>query len=383
MKTKRLISLVFIFSFIALNILYAGGRDAATPINEKYLSARELFRKGEYEAAIKGFEEVIKMDPNYKVASEYLKMANERLQAKAERAKMKEILDANTAEREQHTKTNYAKMKEALQRWQDKEKEKDRIRQEKNKEMARIKRERELADYYGLNQLEEISKKTKEMIAKAEEKMALEENKEKSKLAMVESLSSPKKERALANIYIARGEAAYKDGNYDDAVKEWGKVLAVDSNNREAAGRIEHVRLMIEKNKQAELGKARQEAIAEARDAVNKYCDRGKYLYSHKDYKGSIEEFQKALAIDPNNKEVKDEISKARQNLTKKNIKEKAIYDERAKDISKLVAKGTAYMKENKFEKAKKYALEALEIDPNSGFAKRLLENAENALRKK
>lgn len=386
MRNKILLAAI-IFCFVGINLLYAGGKYTADAIQEKYLSAREHFRKGEYEAAIKGFEEVVKMDPHYRVASEYLKTANEKLKAKAQKesaaSQVKEARESDAKKRQVHKETNLAKVREGWQKWLDKEKEKSRVRGEKKKENARIKREKEIASYYGLDELEHLTKKVKDMMAKAEEKIVLEENKEKERLARIESFPSPKRERSLADIYMGRAEAAYKDGNYEEAVKEWEKAGAADPGEDKAAKHIEQVRAMVEKNKQAEFGKARKESAAEAADAVAKYCYRGKYLYRHRDYKGSVEEYQKVLAIDPDNKEAKNVISKVQQKFIKKNLREKGIYDKQVEKISKLLGKGNAYLAENKFEKARKYALKALEIDPDNVFARQLLENAEKGLGKK
>ncbi len=375
----RIIALILAFSFLGTGVLLAGGGEKASLIEKKYLSGRQYFREGNYAAAIKQFEEVIKIDPNYKVAAEYLKMAEARILAKSKKgallskrleglgevAKEKE---AAKAERE----SSITRMKGRWQTYLANEREKKRIKEEKKKELARLKREKELAHYYGIDELENISQKTQAMIAKAEEKKALQEKKEQGKWGKIESLPSSQKDKAMARIYMARAEAAYRDGNYDEAIKEWEKVSAADPSNSAAGKRIESVRQMIERNKGLELEKARQESIAEARAAFDKYCLRAGYLCARKDYKGSIGEFQKALAIDPNCKEARNGLLKAEKGLSAKNLK-----------ISKIVSKGNKYLWKNKFVKAKKLALEALEIDPDSSEAKALLENADRGLAQK
>lgn len=389
MGIRTLMVLFFILYLVGGNFILANGGDKSL-IEEKYRAAREYFRQGDYEAAVKGFEEVVKMDPDYKVASDYLRVSRVKLLAKSKKAialqERKEGLKKVEERREEKrikSESDFLKIREAWRRWLAKEREKKKLREEKKKEAARLKREKELASYYGIDELQKISRKAQEMIEKAEERMTLQEKREKEMWARIEALPSPKKEEAMVKIYMARAEAAYKEGNYDEAIKEWEKASAVDPSNPLPQRRIENVKQMIERNRQMELEKARRESIAQAKEAVNKYCERGALLYRHKDYKGSIEEYRKALAIDPNSKSAQKGLLNAERALRAGELKKEKELQKKAREISKLVNKGNRYLLERKFLKAKQYALKALRLDADSALAKTLLEKAEAGLTQK
>lgn len=391
MKHKlAILGLIMVLSLVGEGLLLAGGVESRKLIETKYLAGRTYFRSGDYAAAIKAFEDVVKIDPNYKVAGEYLKVAKEKAVVKSEEISalqkrtegLKEVIrkkEENAAARE----SDVARMKEGWSKWLAKEEAKKKARQEKNKELARLKREKELAHYYQLDELERISQGAQQMIGKAEKVKSLKEKEENQLWAKLEKLPFPQKEKAMARVYMAKGEAAYQEGNYDEAVKEWEKVNSVDPANTVAKKRIEQVRQMIEKNKEVELTKARLDSLAQARETVRNYCARGKFLYSRGDYKGSRDEFQKVLAIDPNSKPAKEGIVKAEKVIKAKEIKEAKGRRKIAYKTAGLVSKGNRYLAEKKYSKAKDLALKALEIDPESPEARELLRKAREGLGQK
>ena len=386
MKVK-IIVLVFVMCFPASPALFAGGKEDAGIIQKKYLSGRTYFREGNYELAIKQFEAVVQMDPGYKVAAQYLEASKARFlktsKKEASLQRIKKILAKVRQEQAEGPVRRYAEMKESRAKCLAEKKEKERIEREERKKQAILKREKEAARYYGLDEWEKVSQNARRMIARAEGKKTSKEGKESKKWDKITSLPSPKKEKAMSRIYMARGGAAYREGNYDTAIKEWEKASALDPANRTAQKRIDKVRQMVEKDKQAELEKARIDSAAQAKAAVKKYSARGKYLYRHKDYKGSVEEFRKALAIDPASKEAKKGLLKADRQLRSKEIKREKARRDIIDKTSKIVSKGNRYLVEKKFLKAKNCAVKALGFNPDSGAAKRLLEDAEKGLIRK
>ena len=381
---RKIIVLIFALCFLGEAVLLAGGKEEEAIIQRKYLSGRTYFREGNYKLAVRQFETVVKMDPDYKVAAEYLKAAKAKLLAGTEKEaaikKQKEGIEKAIKGRAERRLQSEKNVKAAWQRWLAKQEEKKRVKREKKRANAILKREKELAHHYGLDKLDKISRNAQGMIARAEKKKALQDVKESKKWAKAAKFPSPKKEKVMAGIYVARGNAAYKDGDYDTAIKEWEKVTALDPTNRAAQKRIQKLRRIIGENKQAELEKMRREGISDAKEAVKKYCKRGKYLYGCKDYKGSIEEFQKVLAIAPGYKAARVGILKAQRHLRAKELKEKKARQKIAHEVSKLVNKGKKYFVEKKFFKAKQFALKALKLDPDSGAAKNLLKVAEKEL---
>ena len=380
---RKVIGLIFVLCFLGEAVLLAGGKEEGAIIQQKYLSGRTYFREGNYKLAVRQFETVVKMDPDYKVAAEYLKAAKAKLLAETGKEaaikKQKEGVEKAIKGKAGRRLQSERNVKAAWQRWlanqEEKRKvkqEKKKVKQEKKRANAMLKREKELAHHYGLDGMEKISQNAQGMIARAEEKKALQDTKESKKWAKAAKLPSPKKEKVMAGIYMARGNAAYKDGDYDTAIKEWEKVTSLTPANSAAQKRIQKVRRIIEENKQAELEKVRREGIADAKEAVKKYSKRGKYLYRRKDYKGSVEEFQKVLAIDPGCKAASKGLIKAQRQLKKTPLK-----------VSNLVDKGKKYFLEKKYVKAKTLALKALKLDPDSASAKKLLEVAEQGLSQK
>lgn len=384
---KKAMILICTLVFLTGTGVAALGGDGKSFIEERYRAGRKYFREGNYDAAIKEFEEVIKMNPNYEVAAEYLKVAKAKSITTAEKKisleerkeGFKEV-DKKKEKAKSKRESDLAKVKEGYGRWVAKEREKKRVRVEKKKEQAILKREKELAHYYGIDELEDISQDAQKMIGEAEKRKILQEQKENEMWAKLESLPSPQKEKSMADIYMGRADAAYKDENYDKAIIEWEKVSALDPTNHAAKQCIERVRQMIERDRQTELEKARAESIAEAKEAGRKYSDRGKYLYQHKDYNGSIEVFQKAIAIDPGSKPAQAGLLKARRALTSLNLKEERARRKRTQEVYNLVEKGNRYFQKNQFLKAKKLAMDALQLDPNSKEAKTLLENSKEKL---
>jgi len=391
---RKIIVVIFCLCFLVDAVVLAGGKEEKSIIQRKYLSGRTYFREGNYKLAVKQFETVVKMDPDYKVAAEYLKAAKAKLRAKSQKEaaikKQKKGIEKAIKGKAERRLKSEKKVKAGWRRWLAKEEEKKRIKEEKKKikrekkkEKAQLKRKKEIAHYYGLDKLEKVSQNAQDMITKAEKKKALQEAKESKVWAKAATFPSPKKEKAMARIYMARGSAAYKEGDYDKAIKEWEKVTALDPNNRAAQKRIQKVRQMIEKNRGVELEKVRREGIADAKVAVKKYSKRGKYLCQRKDYKGSIEEFQKVLAIDPGCKIAQEGILKAQKQLRAKEFKEAKVRRKIAVKVSKLVNKGKKYFLEKKYGKAKALALKALKLDPSSSAAKQLLESTERLLTQK
>ena len=402
MKHRVIILGLLMALFLAgAGALLAGGEEGQKLIETKYLAGRAYFRSGNYEAAIKEFEEVIKLDPSYKVAREYLKVARAKTMIKSEEVialherteglkKVMKQKEAKAAERE----SDVSRMKESWRKWVAREEEKKQARREKKKELARLKREKELAHYYQIDELEKISQESQEMIARAEKGKALQEKKESERWVKLENLPSPQKEKAMSRVSLAKAEAAYKDGNYDEAIKEWEKASSIDPANTLAQKRIEQVRQMIEKNKEAEFNKARLDSISQAQEAVRNYCQKGKYLYGRRDYKGSVEEYQKALAIDLNSASAQKGLAKA-ERVTKakefkamkvmkaKELKAASEGEKIASKVSGLVNKGDRYLGEKKYSKARALALKALELAPDSREAKELLRQAEEGLSRK
>lgn len=386
MKRIKIIALglILALSLLGKELLLA---NEGSSIEDRYQAGEKYFHSGDYEAAIKEFEEVVRIDPNYEIADDYLWVAKDRLLAKTkkalaiqERKKRFEKIAKKKEERKVERGSNFAREKGSWRKWLANEREKKRIQKEKKKELARLKKEKAVDHYYGIDALEKISQNAQGMIATAEKKKVLQEKREEEKWAEIENLPSPQKEKAMAMIYMTRANVAYGNGNYDEALKEWEKAGALDPTNPAPKQCIERLRQMIEDNKKTQLETARQKSIDQTKEAVKKYCRRGEYLYRDKDYKGSIEEFQKALAINPNSKVAQAGILEVKKAIKKENIKEEKKRQKRSQQVSKLVSKGNKYFRENKFVKAKQFALKALKLDSNSTPALELLKKAKGRL---
>lgn len=114
---RKNIVIVILISFIVLPaITEAGGIEEDRIIQKKYLSGRAYFRAGDYELAVKQFEAVIKIDPNYKVVAEYLKLSKTKHEVKSKREaelnKKREILKEIAMKREEREEARAKRLRE-------------------------------------------------------------------------------------------------------------------------------------------------------------------------------------------------------------------------------------------------------------------------------
>jgi hypothetical protein len=137
-KMRYLVVIVMVISFGLLPVITeAGGMEEAQDIQKRYLSGKRHFQSGNYEFAVKQFEQVVDMDPDYKMVAQYLKKARARLLAKSKKEaamqEKREMLKRVAKEKQERKLKSEEETKDAWQRWLANEREKKRIKEAKRK----------------------------------------------------------------------------------------------------------------------------------------------------------------------------------------------------------------------------------------------------------
>lgn len=101
----------------------------------------------------------------------------------------------------------------------------------------------------------------------------------------------------------------YKSQQYNEAIKSWEKVLALDPGHEKAILNITKVNHFL--NYDAIVGARQQKAAG--RQEAEKYYLIGLQYYNGNDYKNAIKMWEQVLEIDPDN-------TKARNNIRTCNI---------------------------------------------------------------
>ena len=117
------------------------------------------------------------------------------------------------------------------------------------------------------------------------------------------STSQPRSTRRIAN-ELATARQALIDGDYDTAIRSYRAVLALDPNNSRARSGLANARLIKEDREREEEQRQRQvrEQLMKADEAMK----RG-------DYSAAIAAYEAALALDPDNEEIRRGLQKARE----------------------------------------------------------------------
>jgi len=147
------------------------------------------------------------------------------------------------------------------------------------------------------------------------------------------------------------GMEHYEQGNYSEAIKEWQQVLKWDSHYYGVTENIEKASLKIKE----------MEAVSR-KEIVNEYLNEGLKYYRANDYFSAVREWQKALDIDPQQKEAMDYI-----NLV----------------VNKYFESGMEMYNNNKFMEAIGEWEKALVVNPDYEKARTMIKIVEQAMEEK
>lgn len=114
---------------------------------------------------------------------------------------------------------------------------------------------------------------------------------------------------------LIQARIEYDNSEYEKALEWWNKALALDPQNKEALRYVKKVEGKLAKGK----------VISKGKRTADGYILQGKKYYCQHRYSWAISEWEKALKVDPGNKEVLPYIEKAQTRLKQKKSERKPI----------------------------------------------------------
>jgi len=264
---------------------------AATKFNE----ALTFFNQKRYEAAKKGFEEVLKLDPNNIDAGKYLKSAEDELR-QHQLAVMAELMKG-----EEEPFISYEKALESIeqQQWETAVKQLTTALAKKSESKANIKTNTQrLTDYfpylyrgiahYHLGNVEQARKDLEKELASSEVRLATTDKAASGKLQQYITFV---KQRQLAAPKFNEALTFFNQKQYDSAKKGFVEVLKIDPNN---AGATKYVKSMEDEAAKTALAKAEAEKKVE----LDKEFNSGAQAFGERNFDAAEKYFNRVLALD-------------------------------------------------------------------------------------
>lgn len=325
----------------------------------------KAFKDEKYDDAIAAYKEALKANADGEEAISKLQQAEMIVAASVQKAEqynsyIKSGDDAFKSSNYAEAKAAYEK---AVELKPDEKYPKERI-EESEKKLAEQLKQQEVDAAYG----QAIAKADKELqsgnheaAVEAYEKAKEIKPDEKYPSEQIDKLrkvlrDSKKTQEEVAKL-IEKGESAYSEGKYTDAKSSFEEALKLDKESKKAQARLLEV-----ENKIAQIERAKQEykdLVASAENAFN-----------NQDYKTARAGYEKALAINPDDKEVQQKIDEIFAIFTKEGEIQK-IYDE-------AVEEGDLNFSKNEFRKAKSAYETALKAKPDEAYPKNKIEEINN-----
>ncbi len=206
------------------------GKAVSEKEKESLEKGMECFNKGDFEKAIKSFEEVLKINPDNRIAAEYIAKAGKEIQKYIE----KEVKKVDYLLKKKRYKEAKAKVKRLLKVAPDNAellKKLGEIEDRMDKEIQRL-----------LDNGEKYYQKKDYSSARRyfESVLVLDPHNSKA-LSYLDKIKKKEKKVDPQKYYIL-GVQAYADGDYELAIAYWEKVLSVDPENDNARKNIERAR---------------------------------------------------------------------------------------------------------------------------------------------
>lgn len=172
---------------------------------------------------------------------------------------------------------------------------------------------------------------------------AADDAKRAAELMISEKKIEKEKERAMIKYFIDEGDRLLAGGDYDMAAEQYSRAMEIDSANYEAKNGIRNVRRKMEQVKKVESPAA----------MAGKLFKSGQDKYRSADYEGAIEDFQNALILDYENKDILEWLKKTRRRQTLDNTRTDTFDAE--KDINVAAEEKTLHEKRAMLEVEKAY----------------------------
>ncbi len=131
--------------------------------------------------------------------------------------------------------------------------------------------------------------------------------------------------------YISQGKFYYEQGEYEKALSEFNKVLAVDSQDKDAISYINKTDSAIEKAKETQVKR------------IKEYRENARAYYRDRKYDSAVEELNKILALDPVDAETLKYMGE---------VKSLKVEMDEYRRLENIVNKGKEYLKDKEYEKA-------------------------------
>jgi len=113
------------------------------------------------------------------------------------------------------------------------------------------------------------------------------------------------KEKTLIEHFYSEGKRLFKEGDYEEAIDQFSRILEVDPDHKGAKNHIKLIRRKVGEKKKMEL----------PGEMAKKLLRSGRIKYNLKDYEGALEDLQDALVLDYSNDKILDWIKRARRRL--------------------------------------------------------------------
>jgi len=272
-------------------------------VKDKYTEAVTLFEQIAYEKAALLFENIIAIDPSFVAAKEYLQKCRGNIAALAETGEIAAI--QNEAEQLEQS----GKWEEAARKWQEliaidplHVKAHDR-RDVCHDNMRKQRNSLELQKIF--NRSVSLYQKGKITSAKELWNQILSQDPDNEMvLKMKNKIDMEIKQQ------LKRGNAFSQKEQWSRAIGAYRKVLAMDPHNTKAKQGISNA-----KQKQAQVKKTASAPKKVDTKVIEKLFNTGLDLYMSKKYKPALEEFNKIVALDPENTRAKSYIKNLKNKL--------------------------------------------------------------------
>ncbi len=235
-------------------------------INFYYWKARSYYKAKNYDIAIQEFNRVLELDPGHKSSQRYLNSkipARIKTQKKAEEARL-------AKEKREKEKAEKIRQRELEKQQQSEQREKERLERERQKQLEAEQRKKEPLEKERLRQAK-LSRKKEEQKQKREWEELEREKMKKSQKVIRETRKTA--EEIKEELKPILNNLSYK------TVKECLDASTKDPENKKIFENLVELYLLIDK-----------------------YLEKAKDLYNKGNWGGAINECQKVLIIDPDNK---------------------------------------------------------------------------------
>ena len=225
----------------------------------------------------------------------------ERAKSRAEREMKTKLISEERAriKREEEEARRLARVREA----ELKVKKEEERRLEAERAAERRKEE-------SLKRAEEKAKQLLEQRVKGETELKAKEAVAERKLAEEASLRDAKERRRNIEAYMKRGEKYYRGNHFDEAIREFEAVLALDPGNGDAQNYISLAREGKGEERRRQESKRREE---EKERKIVEYLSKGKEYCIQGRHAEAISEAEKVLTLSPGNRQAEELIIRSKR----------------------------------------------------------------------